>query len=84
MSLLSGAGATLDLRTTSIAVAEPMQPWQMICGARTSAMLHARHLRGGDCLLDFLIDFPRITAVGTPPGCAYSDQFGRRRQMNSR
>ncbi|MCC8959786.1 hypothetical protein H8B02_42200 [Bradyrhizobium sp. Pear77] len=56
-------GATLDLRTTSIAAAEPMQPWQMICGARTGAMPHARHLRGGDCLLDFLVDFPRISAV---------------------
>ncbi|WP_375785188.1 hypothetical protein ACE10Z_37495 [Bradyrhizobium sp. Pha-3] len=68
MSLLSGADATRDLRTASIAAAEPMQPWQMIGGARAGAMPHARHLRGGDCLLDFLFDFPYISAVETPPG----------------
>ncbi|MGF6311592.1 hypothetical protein ABIB82_005745 [Bradyrhizobium sp. i1.8.4] len=69
----TGMRATLDLRTTSIAAAEPTQPWQMICGARTGAMPHARRLRGGDCSFDFLFDFLLISAVETPQGEAYSD-----------
>ncbi|WP_338828828.1 hypothetical protein [Bradyrhizobium sp. 27S5] len=64
----TAARATLDLRTASIAAAVPMQPWQMILGARTGAIPHARHLRGGERLFDCLFGSLRISAVETPQG----------------